>query len=42
MASLFDKISKEMTAAGIRPRTETARSWILDIISKIYIILNQF
>lgn len=41
MASLFDKISKEMTAAGIRPRTETARSWILDKISKIKIPTNR-
>lgn len=41
MASLFDKISKEMTAAGIRPRTDTARSWILDKISKIRIPTNR-
>lgn len=41
MASLFDKISKEMTAAGIRPRTDTARSWIIDKISKIRIPTNR-
>lgn len=28
MASLFDKLSKEMTAAGIKPRTAAARGWL--------------
>ena len=41
MASLFDKLSKEMTAAGIRPRTEASRSWILDKISKVRIPTNR-
>ena len=41
MASLFDKISKEMTAAGIKPRTDAARSWILNAISKTRIPTNR-
>lgn len=28
MPSLFDKLSKEMSASGIRPRTQAARSWL--------------
>lgn len=41
MASLFDKLSKEMSAAGIRPRTDTARAWLLDKISKTRIPTNR-
>lgn len=28
MASLLDKLNKNMTAAGIKPRTQAARAWI--------------
>jgi hypothetical protein len=28
MPSLFDKLSREMTAAGIRPRSAEARTWL--------------
>lgn len=28
MARLFDKLSAEMNAAGIRPRTQAARAWL--------------
>lgn len=28
MPSLFDKLNKEMTAAGIKPRTAAARGWL--------------
>lgn len=29
MASLYDKLKKEMTAAGIKPRTAAARTWLM-------------
>lgn len=35
--SLFNKISKEMNAAGIRPRTDAARAWLGDKISRLRI-----
>lgn len=41
MPSLFDKFSKQMNAAGIRPRSDTARSWLLDKISKTRIPTNR-
>ena len=41
MASLLDKLSKEMNAVGIRPRTQAARSWILGKINKIRIPTNR-
>jgi hypothetical protein len=41
MASLLDKLSKEMTAAGIRPRTAAAQSWILNKISQTRIPVNR-
>lgn len=41
MPSLFDKLSKEMTAAGIRPRTDTARAWLASKISKTRIPSNR-
>lgn len=41
MASLFDKLNKEMNAAGIRPRTEAARQWILNRISEVRIPTNR-
>jgi hypothetical protein len=41
MPSLFDKISKEMTAAGIRPRTDAARSWLGSKIAAMRIPSNR-
>lgn len=41
MPSLLDKLNKEMTAAGIRPRTGAARSWIQGKISKLRIPSNR-
>lgn len=41
MPSLIDKLNKEMTAAGIRPRTEAARSWLLSKISQIRMPTNR-
>ena len=41
MASLFDKVSKELKASGITPRTAAARSWLLDKISKTRIPSNR-
>ena len=35
--SLFDKINKELTAANIRPRTDAARAWLGDKISRLRI-----
>ena len=37
MASLYEKLSKEMKAAGITPRTATARSWLQSKISALKI-----
>lgn len=41
MPSLFDKISKEMTAAGIRPRTDAARAWLGGKIAAMRIPSNR-
>lgn len=41
MPSLFDKLSKEMSAAGIRPRTANARAWLGGKISKMRIPTNR-
>lgn len=41
MPSLFDKINKEMNAAGIRPRTSTARSWLGGKLSQLRIPTNR-
>lgn len=41
MPSLFDKVSKEMTAAGIKPRTDSARNWLGGEISKFRIPSNR-
>jgi hypothetical protein len=41
MASLFDKISKEMSAAGVRPRTGAARNWLMNKISEFKIPTNR-
>jgi hypothetical protein len=35
--SLFNKISKEMNAAGIRPKTDAARAWLGGKISQLRI-----
>ena len=35
--SLFTKISKEMSAAGIRPRTDSARAWLGQKIGQLRI-----
>jgi hypothetical protein len=37
MPSLFDKLSKEMTAAGIKPRTSAARGWLGSKLYKLKI-----
>jgi hypothetical protein len=41
MPSLFDKISKEMNAAGIRPRSDAARSWLFGKIKQLKISTNR-
>jgi hypothetical protein len=41
MPSLFDKLSREMTAAGIRPRTETARSWLASKVGAMRVPSNR-
>jgi len=41
MASLFDKLSREMNAVGINPRTSAARAWLGDKISRIRIPSNR-
>jgi hypothetical protein len=41
MPSLFDKISKEMNAAGIRPRSDAARSWLFGKIKQLKIPTNR-
>lgn len=41
MASLFDKLSTEMRAAGIAPRSSAARAWLGDKISKLRIPSNR-
>jgi len=41
MASLFDKFSKNMTAAGIKPRTDQARAWLGSQIAKTRIPSNR-
>lgn len=35
MASLFDKLSREMTASGIRPRSAEARIWLGNKLAKL-------
>jgi len=37
MASLYDKFKKEMTSAGIKPRTGQARTWLQSKISQLRI-----
>lgn len=41
MASLFDKLSKEMKAAGVAPRTSAAQAWLGSKISKLRIPSNR-
>lgn len=41
MASLFDKVSKQLNAAGIKPRTEAARAFIGQQIAKTRIPSNR-
>jgi hypothetical protein len=41
MPSLFDKLNREMTAVGIKPRTQTARSWIASKVSDLRIPSNR-
>jgi hypothetical protein len=41
MPSLFDKLSKEMNAVGIRPRTEAARRWLGQKLSTLKIPSNR-
>lgn len=41
MPSLLDKLSKEMNAAGIKPRTDAARAWLGDKLSKLRIPSNR-
>ncbi len=35
MPSLFDKLSREMTAAGIKPRSAEARAWLGGKLAKL-------
>lgn len=41
MASLYDKYKSEMTALGIRPRTNGARAWLQGKISQLKIPTNR-
>jgi len=41
MPSLFDKFSKQMTAAGVKPRTAAAQSWIQGKIGQLRIPSNR-
>ena len=41
MASLLDKLQSEMRAAGISPRTQTARSWIGEKLKTLRIPSNR-
>jgi len=41
MASLLDKVNKDLRAAGIAPRTSAARNWLADRIRRIRIPSNR-
>ena len=41
MASLLDKLNREMTASGIRPRTGAAREWIGSKVADLRIPTNR-
>lgn len=35
MPGLFDRVKNDMTAAGLRPRTDAARSWLASKVSQL-------
>jgi hypothetical protein len=37
MASLYDKVKKDMNSAGIRPRTQTAQNWLASKVRQLKI-----
>lgn len=41
MASLFDKVSKELGRIGVQPRTDQARAWLLGKIKSLKIPSNR-
>lgn len=41
MASLFDKVSRELRAAGIQPRSNEARSWLISNIQSLRMPANR-
>jgi hypothetical protein len=41
MASLFDKVSKQMTAAGITPRSSSARQWLAGNLQRLRMPANR-
>ena len=41
MASLFDKVSKDLRLAGINPRTSEARSWLMSKIQTLRMPANR-
>lgn len=41
MPSLFDKLNKEMNAAGIRPRSSDARNWLFGKLRQLKIPSNR-
>ena len=41
MPSLIDKLNREMNAAGIRPRTGAARSWLSSKVSSLKLPTNR-
>lgn len=41
MASLFDKVSKDLRSAGIKPRTSEARSWLMSKIQNLRMPTNR-
>jgi len=41
MASLFDKVSKDLRTAGITPRTNEARSWLMGKLQSLRIPANR-
>jgi hypothetical protein len=41
MASLFDKVSKDLRLAGMNPRTSEARSWLISKIQNLRMPANR-
>lgn len=41
MPSLLDKVSKEMSAAGVRPRSDQARQWLAGKLARVKIPSNR-